>query len=267
MKEDILRMIRSLDSPSEKLNILREYIQAMVLRSLHESEAFNNLAFMGGTALRFVFDLPRFSEDLDFSLETEDGYNPRDWMQKVKRDLTYQGFKPAISWNDRSVVHKGWIKVAEILKTAGLSNMPGHNLSVKIEIDCNPPAGAELEKRLINRHAVFLLRYYTLPSLMAGKVHALATRGYFKGRDWYDLVWYRSKRPPIEPDLKLLQNALDQTMGKGEYNAREWKLMLIEKLESVDAGALIKDVEIFLEHPGEAELLTKENIMSILQAD
>jgi hypothetical protein len=92
--------LRSKD-PLDRVNILREYVQACALRSLHESKAFERLSFGGGTALRFLFDLPRYSEDLDFSLETPLGYEPLAWMAKLKRDLSRLGFETELSWNDR----------------------------------------------------------------------------------------------------------------------------------------------------------------------
>lgn len=104
--------------------------------------------------------------------------------------------------------------MAGILKEVGLAGVPEQKLSIKFEIDSNPPCGGVSEVGIINRHAMFALRYYDLPSLMAGKIHALITRKYAKGRDWYDLVWYRARRPAVEPNLEFLQNALDQRQGK-----------------------------------------------------
>ena len=112
MKEHAVELAQNEGSPADKLNILREYLQAFVMRSLHESEAYTCLSFVGGTALRFAFDLPRFSEDLDFSLENPAGYEPVRWMEKLKRDMILSGFDIAISWNDRKTVHTAWIKVA-----------------------------------------------------------------------------------------------------------------------------------------------------------
>jgi len=235
-----------------------------VLRSLHESEAFVNLAFVGGTALRFVHGLPRFSEDLDFSLEQQNGYTPEAWMKKVKNDLRLAGFDVKVTWNERSTVHKSWVKVADLLKDAGLSALPEQNLSIKLEIDTRPPAGAVSETGIVNRHALLSLRYYDLPSLMAGKVHALITRKYAKGRDWYDLVWYRARRPPVEPNLVQLQNALDQTQGTGRCDSAKWKTLLADKARSADCRALADDVRSFLERPRDSALLTAENICSVL---
>ena len=99
---------------------------------------------------------------------------------------------------------------------------------------------------------------------MAGKVHALLTRTYPKGRDWYDLVWYRAIRPPIEPNLELLQNALDQTQGAGSYHAENWKATLMGKVRALNCAVLVEDVRNFLERPQDSELLTEDNICSVL---
>lgn len=265
MKEAALDLVRGVPDPANRLNLLREYVQAMVLRSLHESEAFMNLAFVGGTALRFVHGLPRFSEDLDFSLDSSGGYKPEIWLRKVKHDLVLAGFNTRVSWNDKTTVHKSWIKIEGLLKEAGLAAMPEQNLSIKLEIDTKPPEGAVSETGIVNRHALLSLRYYDLPSLMAGKVHALITRSYPKGRDWYDLVWYRGKRPAVEPNMEQLQNALDQTQGTRTVDAGRWKAELRDKIKSMACKVLVEDVRNFLERPEDSGLLTESNICSVLR--
>ena len=266
MKEEALAIVHDVVSPAQKLNLLREYLQAFTMRSLHESEAFLCLSFVGGTALRFLFDLPRFSEDLDFSLENAEGYEPVKWMEKLKRDLSFAGFNSTISWNDRKTVHTGWVRTADLLHEIGLSTMPEQKLSIKIEIDTRPPKGAVDVRAVVNRHMVFAIRHHDLSSLMAGKIHVLATRSYVKGRDWYDLLWYRGRRPPVEPNLILLQNALTQTEGQRIFDVEDWRSYLVHKLHVLDQKSLIADVRAFLERPQEAELLTVENFRAVLQA-
>ncbi len=267
MKDEALALAAAVADPAGKLNLLREYLQALVLRSLHESEAFINLAFVGGTALRFVAALPRFSEDLDFSLHQPEGYRPVEWMKKIKTDLTLAGFEATVSWNDRTTVHKAWIKIAGILKETGLAAMPEQNLSIKLEIDTRPPAGAVVQRSLITRHRMLALQHYDLASLMAGKIHALLTRSYPKGRDWYDLAWYRGHRPPLEPNAALLENALIQTQGTNAPASNDWKKRLLNRLENLDCQKLRNDVAPFLEHPEEADLLDRQNLQAVLAPD
>ena len=136
-----------------------------------------------------------------------------------------------------------WVRTAHLLAEAGLSGHVRQNLSVKVEIDTRPPAGAAIRRTLVTRHFTFVISHYDLPSLMAGKLHALLTRGYPKGRDWYDLIWYRSRRPPVEPNVQFLQNALDQTQGAGRYRAADWRTLLAARLAGLDTRELARDVQ------------------------
>jgi len=265
VKEEVLALISDVADPARKLNLLREYLQALALRSLHESEAFTCLAFVGGTALRFAYNLPRFSEDADFSLERTHGYQPEVWMNKLKNDLRLAGFDAALAWNNKTTVHKAWIKTAGILQEAGLAAMRGQKLSIKLEIDTRPPAGAVCERTVITRHRMIALQHHDLASLMAGKLHALMAREYGKGRDWYDLLWYLGRRPPMEPNLTQLQNALDQTQGEDALAARNWRAAVMARVERLDWRKLRDDVQPFLERPGESSLLTIENMRSLLK--
>lgn len=265
MKEQAVAMAHEAKNPPKALNLLREYLQALVLRSLHESEAFRPLAFVGGTALRFLYNLPRFSEDLDFSLVQPDGYAGKEWMLKIKRDLALAGFEPEVTWNERKTVHVGWIRIPGLLHEAGLSGMPDEKLAIKLEVDTRPPDGGCCERRIVTRHVTFLMQHYDLPSLMAGKVRAVLVRA--KGRDWYDLVWYRSQRPPVSPNIALLQHALDQTQGARRYCAADWCSLVRSRLSSLDMADVARDVAPFLEHPKDAELLTRDNIAALLVAE
>lgn len=264
MKDQAVAIAMQAESPAEKMNLLREYLQAFTLRSLHESEAFTSLSFVGGTALRFVYDLPRFSEELDFSLEFPESYAPLKWMKKLKTDLNFAGFDAAVSWNDRKTVHTAWIKVGGIMNDVGLSPLKDQKLSIKLEIDTRPPKGAELKRSVISRHLTFALQYHQLSSLMACKTHALLTRKYQKGRDWYDLLWYLGQRPPIAPNVTLLRNALIQTLGEDAPNTSDWRMLIERKIESLDFNKLVVDVQNFLEYPKDADLLTPEHFSTAL---
>lgn len=264
MKEEAMELVRDETDPARAMNLLREYLQALVLRSLHESEAFTSLAFVGGTALRFAHGLQRFSEDLDFSLHRAEGYEPECWLKKVKRDLGLAGLALSIKWNDTTAVHKGWLRWEGVLHEAGISPHRGQKLAIKVEIDTKPPEGAVCERRMVTRHRLLALNLYDLPSLMAGKCHALMTRGYPKGRDWYDLLWYLGRRPAVVPNLVQLQHALDQTQGVGTLDASRWRSLVLERLHATDAARLATDVAPFLEFGKDAEMLSAENLATVL---
>jgi len=264
MKDIAVKQALAQTTPVARLNILREYLQAFALRSLHESGAFLQLSFVGGTALRFLYNLPRFSEDMDFSLENADGYKPERWMKKIKRDFEAAGFKINLTWNDKKTVHVGWLRVAELLKEVELSNLDEQKISIKLEVDTRPPAGAVRETNMVNRYMLFLVRHYDLPSLMAGKIHAVLVRNYPKGRDWYDLMWYLSQRPVIKPNLIQLNNALIQTEGDHAPAAENWRELALDRFKELDSKMLRADVEPFLESVREAAWLNEQILEQLL---
>jgi hypothetical protein len=265
MKEESLALVENIPDPTRKLNLLREYLQAFALRSLHESEAFNAVAFVGGTALRFLYNVPRFSEDLDFSVIDHSRYKPENWLKKLKRDMTLAGYECTISWKSRNTVNVAWIRVSGLLYLAGIGSRIEQNLSIKLEFDTRPPLGALLERTVINRHLTFALAHYALESLFSGKLHALVTRGHPKGRDWYDLVWFGGQRPAVSPNITLLQNALDQTEGTKTFSAEQWPTYLKKKLAEIDVATLAEDVNAFLERPEDRLLITRDSLLSILK--
>ena len=143
--------------------------------------------------------------------------------------------------------------------------MSDEKLAIKVEVETRPPAGGRCERRLVTRHLSFLLQYHDPPTVMAGKVHALLTSRYAKGRDWYDLVWYLSQQPPVAPNLMLLQNALDQAQGAEHVDARRWMERVRGRLRAMDMKALLQDVGPFLERPQDAALITRENLLGLLE--
>lgn len=265
MKEEALALAKESRDPAHRLNVLREYLQVLALRSLHESEAFASVVFVGGTALRLLHGLPRFSEDLDFSVTAPGSYEPVAWLAKLKRDLSLAGFDCRITWNDRKTVHCAWVRIARVLQEAGLAALANQNLSIKLEVDTRPPAGGTVQRSVVTRRLSLVVCHHDLPSLMAGKVHAVLARPYPKGRDWYDLLWYRSQVPPIAPNLLLLQHALDQTEGAGTVSAADWLAAARRRLARLHAGRLADDVRPLLERPADGTLLTRENLDAVLR--
>lgn len=186
-------------------------------------------------------------------------------MAAIKRDLMLAGFDPEVSWNDRKTVHTAWVRLPGILREAGLSAFAEQKLSIKLEIDAHPPAGAHTERRVVTRYLTFLVQHHDMPSLLAGKLHALIARKYTKGRDWYDLLWYLSQQPAPAPNLILLQNALDQTQGTGQCDAAAWRKHVRERLQRLDMQAVRNDVWPFLERAQDAELLNRDNLENLLK--
>jgi predicted nucleotidyltransferase component of viral defense system len=267
MKEYLATLIQSSSSPVEARNLAREYLQALILQSLQRTGAMTALAFHGGTALRFLFSLPRYSEDLDFALERKtDAYDFRSYLQIIRKDLEMQGYTITFKVNDQKTVHSAFVRFAGLLFDLKLSPHQDEVLAVKIEVDTNPPAGATLTTSLVRRHVLLNLQHHDRASLLAGKLHAVLQRPHLKGRDLYDLVWYLSDREWPAPNLELLNNALKQTDWPGAtLTAENWRETVRSRIESISWEQALDDVQPFLASQQEIKLLTKNNLLGLLK--
>lgn len=269
MKDYLLELASREEDAGRRLNVMREYLQMYVLRTFQDTGYFQKLAFVGGTALRFLFDLPRFSEDLDFSLENRAGYDFRSLLNRSKRALNDAAYEVDVKFNEGRAVHNAFLKFPELLHLANLSHREGQNLSIKIEIDTRPPKGAVLSNTLINRYFPLNFWHYDLASLFAGKVHAILSRPYVKGRDYYDLAWYLTRHKGLEPNFVQLNAALEQT-EKGDavvVDSGNWKGLLFDVLGDTDWDAIVRDVSPFLERVGDMDYFSVEAITKLLGSD
>ena len=244
----------------------REYLQARVLLALQDHGAFTDWAFVGGTALRFLYRLPRYSEDLDFSLLAA-GRDARleSLMRSVRGDLTAEGYEAEIRSRARGAVAIGTVKFQGLLHEAGLSPHASQVLAIRVEIDTNPPAGAECETSVVRRFGMLNLLHHDRASLFAGKLHAVLMRDYTKGRDLYDLAWYLSDPEWPAPNLRLLNSALRQTGWAGApATPATWREIVADKLLSVDWGVARRDVSPFLERRQDADLVDRDVLLGLL---
>lgn len=264
MIEILEKEIKNLNTKEEKINHLRELLQIVILKIVQEAGMFKNLAFVGGTALRILFDLRRFSEDLDFSLINKKGYSIKRFVSSIKTRLSQYNLSTDIKVKDKKIIQEVNIRFKKILSDLELSVMPSQKLFIKLEIDTNPPRGAKLEVSLINKLYVFDIIHFDLPSLFATKIHACFFRKYTKGRDFYDLMWYLSKK--IQPNYKLLNNATRQTHNKKRLVTEDnFKNFLEREFNKVDFAKVRKDVERFLERKEEVNILRKEIFLSLVK--
>ncbi len=225
MKEYLREILRDSANPVTSRNLVREYLQARILEGLQRAGAMIPLAFQGGTALRFLYHIPRFSEDLDFTLERPAaGYDFRAYLKAVQSPLLAEGYNLQIKVNDQKTVHAAFFRFYGLLYELKLSGQSNEALSVKIEVDTNPPAGAGLETDLVRIYIPLRLQHPDRASLLAGTLHAILQRECARGYDLYDLLWYLSDPQWPAPNLVLLGNALAQIGWQGPQPTPEnWR--------------------------------------------
>jgi len=260
----IKKSISTIQGNEEKIHMTREFLQLLILKILYDRDYFKNLAFVGGTALRFLYGLRRFSEDLDFSVIRKRGYDFDTALEKIEYELRKVGLSLDIKKGTQGNVQSAMLKFRDILFPLGLSRQKNQKLSIKIEVDSNPPEGWNTELSLISKHFVFTVTHFDVPSLYATKLHACFFRKYIKGRDFYDLLWYIGRRSV--PNFELLNNAIEQTEHKKvNLGPENFKDFLKERLASVDFVKVRKDVERFIEDKNELKLLDRDKILSLIR--
>jgi hypothetical protein len=241
-------------SAVEEEHAIKEILQETALYALWRADFFEVAAFQGGTSLRILHQLQRFSEDLDFILKTPDtAFKWQKYLPRVFAALEEFGLRPKLL--DRSRMDQNVRKA--VLKDDSISNqlklsfdggVYARTISIKLEIDVNPPSGSGFEYRYLDFPLDFEVCHQDLPSNFALKIHALLCRPYLKGRDWYDFNWYVKER--IQPNLLHLQMALRQygpwAGGSTEVDVSWLSRALTEKIATIDWRAAAQDVERFL---------------------
>lgn len=237
----------------EEAQAIKEVLQEVTLYLLWRAQFFDVAAFQGGTSLRILHRLPRFSEDLDFILLQPDvkfGWSM--YLQPLLAGLQEFGLESEVldrSRMDRNIrealVKNDSIGAQLNLRFRSPQQPP---LKIKLEIDINPPAGSLFEFTYLDFPLDFEVRHQDLPSNFALKIHALLCRPYLKGRDWFDFNWYLKQG--ISPNLALLQAALYQ-FGPWRDQSITVTLpwlgdRLNEKIAGIDWQRAAEDVHRFL---------------------
>jgi len=244
----------------ETLSALREIMQEIALSGLSRTDFFDKAAFYGGTALRIFYGLDRFSEDLDFSLlEANPDFSLEPYFTFIVAEFEAVGIKVSIREKDKKIktqVESAFLKsetiwkeliLEDIVKQAGIQS--NKSIKIKIEVDRKPPLGFEMEEKLLLRPFSFYVKCFTLPSLFAGKTHALLFRKWktrVKGRDWYDFEWYIKKGIPLDIDhfLRRAKDTGDWT--KKTITKEQIKDLLSEKFNTVSFDTVKEDVVRFI---------------------
>ena len=266
MKDYLKQLIQDREGALIKSCIVREYLHARILEIFQEIGVFRSWAFLGGTAVRFLYYLPRYSEDLDFScIDSAPMISFQKTLKKVKSVFEAENYDIRIKISDGKTVASAFIQFDALLFELGISPHRTQVLSIKVEVDSNPPAGATVTTSLIRRYVTLNLLHYDKESLLAGKIHALLSRSYVKGRDLYDIVWYLADKTWPEPNISFLNSALLQTgWHKPIITPDNWRAILYKKVKTINWKAAREDVKSFLEKVHDIDLITEEHFANIL---
>ncbi len=267
VKENLLEEIKKEKASEQKLNKLREALHHLILQEADRKGAFEQISFLGGTALRIVYGLDRYSEDLDFSssAKSQKKFDLGPLTKGIQKSLEAFGFECAVEkLNVEHSVHKCFFAFPNLLHDLDKTFRKGQKLAIKFDVDTNPPAGATETLSPITGKQLYKVRHYEPASLFAGKLHALLFRMYSKGRDLYDFLWYTGKK--TEVNLTLLENAIAQSQKKPiQLNETLLREMLKKRFEETDFEKAKKDVAPFVENSDTLHLFEKEIFLNATQ--
>lgn len=259
--EQMLKNYR-IENIYDQKNAMKEIMQEIVLCGLSRAGFFQKAAFYDGTALRIFYGLDRFSEDLDFSLVTADpDFDLTVYFPVLEKEVRAFGLHVTIQEkektkesNIRSAFLKGNTKEHLLLFYAD-ENLAGsvarsEVVKIKFEVDINPPEHAGFEHKYQLLPTPYEVNLYDMPSLFAGKIHAVLCRAWksrIKGRDLYDYVFYLSRGSAVNQKhlrARLLQSGfISEDM---ECTLPELRHMLYERFDTIDFRQAKQDVEPFI---------------------
>lgn len=260
---------------------LKEILQSIVLVGLSRSGFFNKASFYGGTALRIFYGLNRYSEDLDFTLnEKEENFNFEQYFKTINEVALSYGLELEISYKTKKIdtpIESAFAKLntyQTLIKLKVNSNLTKYLhkdelMKVKFKVDCYPSFGFNVESKWLDNPEYASVNVLDLPSLFAGKIHAILCRTYknnVKGRDYYDFLFFIRKR--VKPNLEFLKNKLIET-GKltinDEFNTDIVKQMLINKIKTVDFAQIKNDAQKFIFKNENLDYFSRELFIDMIQ--
>ena len=249
----------------DKQNAIYEIMQQVVLAGLHRGGFFDRAAFYGGTCLRLFHQLPRFSEDMDFSLLAPDEHFLfENYFQPIIDEFDNLGRKVEIKKKDKKTF--GRVDSAFLKDNTDVYNVAFQTektVKVKIEVDTQPPLKFRTEQKALTLPYTFMVRCFQLSDLFAGKMHALAFRNWktrVKGRDWYDFEWYVRWRVPL--DFEHLQERIREFNGV-EMTREDFMAILKERLSTTNIEDVKRDVRRFMINPHELDIWSNDYFLQL----
>lgn len=222
-------------------NVVREYFQQLFLSRLYQEKGSDKLLFKGGTALRIIWQSPRFSEDLDFT-----GVN-----------IAIKGIEALMAGTLAKIEMEGiQAEIVESKNTSGgylaIFNFETSEYKSQIQIEVSLRNGKKKSgtAALVQSDLVvpYTLIHLKEEILVVEKIQACLTRG--KARDFYDLYFILRSRLAFKEAFiqdKQLKAKILKVVKSGKLDfKRELKLFLPVSQQMVIKGfpeTLVTEIE------------------------
>lgn len=256
---------------------IREILQQTALLGLQRHNFFEKAAFYGGTALRILYGLDRFSEDLDFTLlQPNPTFDFTPFLEDMKNELSSFGFTLEVNKKTKNIesnIVSAFMKINTIqlyliIGEETKNIIHNEKIHIKLEVDIDPPLHFRTENHLVLNPFPFYVLTLHKSDLFAGKMHAILNRnwkGRIKGRDWYDLIWYIQNNIPLS--LTYLESCMKQAeqLNSKDSLSKDNVLNLLEKkIQTIDWDAAKADVRAFIADPQKIEIWSPQFFLDLI---
>ena len=265
------QMLEKYDSTTAEgaANGLREVMQEIALAGLYRGGFFEKAAFYGGTCLRIFYGLPRFSEDLDFSLLAPDvGFSLEPYFKAVKDEFSALGLEVEISAKRKTIttaIESAFLK--SDTRQFSLAIHVEKMVKIRFEVDTLPPSGFSTEEKLLLQPFSFYVKCFSLPDLFAGKIHALLFRNWknrIKGRDWFDFEWYVRNRTTLNLEHFIIR-ARQSGHLEGSLSVADFRQLLESRIDALDVTAAFDEVSRFVNNPEALKIWSRDYFKELAQ--
>lgn len=176
----------------KKRGVLREYLQIIILNSIYKNNRGKRLFFTGGTALRYFYAMPRFSEDLDFDTADLKYGEFIKLLESIKKGLRHEGFSATISHEERNKLFIADINFTDVMSLYNITDTRGLDLMIKIEV-YRPSWQLHCEAGVTSLYGYnFSSVLLDKGDMFSEKLLALFNRR--RGRDIYDTLFMLKKK-------------------------------------------------------------------------
>lgn len=281
MNEAIEQMLAKYNPQStlDYENALKEILQEIILLGLDRSGFFEKAAFYGGTALRILHGLDRFSEDLDFTLLKPDkNFKFDKYFSGLERELKSFGFEFSLERIEKAedrTIESAFLKTNTQMLFLNITGarafadtiQKNQSLKIKFEVDVDPATSFVTEIKTQLLPSAYTVKTLTLSSLFAGKMHAALLRKWktrVKGRDFYDVQWYLARSIPIQKSY--LEEKLENSGALNEPLTEASLIKMFQaRSDSVNWAQAKEDVAVFLNDKNQISLWSAEFFKDIIQ--
>ena len=258
-------------SDAQQQQRLREVLQEIALAGLVRRGFFGKAAFYGGTCLRIFHALPRFSEDLDFSLlQPDPTFTLQPYLRGLEEEFGALGLEVEVREKQktkRNAILSAFLKPSTTLVQLAFAGSP--HLKIKLEVDTDPPLGFHTEELLLLQPFSCYVKCFSLADLFAGKLHAVLFRQWqqrVKGRDWFDLEWYVRRGVGLH-----LDHLADRARQSGHWPANQpftagtLQALLAERINRLDVDSARLDIARFVDDEKPLEIWTPSYFHNLVQ--